>query len=280
MSSGLIDWNLLAEIVAVPAMSQPAMWDAFARKYNGYARLEEDYTRLQIEAMRLESQDTLLDIGCGPGRIAVPAAPRVKAVTALDTSRLMLDELERNVREAGAANVHALHLPWDEVVPGENVDIHDVVVASRSPAMKDLAKIDAMARKFVYVMTFAGPSLKSFHDTLVSGTELAPPPSNPIRSPFKGNTLLYNRIADMGVEVNVFHVPDGFTKRYPSRDAANADFDWLGLPAASLARFRENLSPFLSPEGDGIRLRWETRTAVFWWDKTRHCADPNVAKLA
>lgn len=264
---GLIDWELLAAMNMPAAMSQAPMWDAFADRYNGYASLQQDYTRLQVDALGLSPADTLLDVGAGPGRITVPAAGAALSVTALDVSRPMLDHLERNAAAAGLRNVHALHLPWDQVEAGKTVPVHDVVVASRSPAMRDLDKLDALARRAVYVMLFAGPSLKSFHDTLVAGIEPAPAAPTPRRQAIAGHALVFNRLVDMGIEANVSYVPDGFSRRFSDWDELIGSFGWLGIPAKHEGRFRENIRPYVQAEDGGLLLRMETRTAIVWWKK-------------
>lgn len=266
---GLIDWELLDRLITPPTFAQSPMWDAFADRYNGYVALQSEYTRLQIDLMDLAADETVLDVGAGPGRIAIPAAAMARSVTALDVSRPMLDHLERNARSAGRDNIRALNLSWSDVRPGENVEMHDVVVASRSPAMNDLGKLDALARKRAYIMIFAGPSLKSFHDSLVAGIEPEPPAAGGRPSPMPGHALIFNRLTAMGIEVNVRFIPDGFSHAFRDWDDLLQSFSWLGVPKEAEARFRENIAPYLTERGSGLELRMETRTAVLWWDKVR-----------
>ena len=272
VEQGLIDWELLAELNAMPpALSQAGMWDAFASRYDGYSRLQAFHTQAQIAAMQLQPEESLLDIGSGAGRISIPASRLAKRVTALDTSRGMLDVLARNACVAGADNIDTRHLPWEEVVPGENLAMHDVVVASRTPAMRDLHKLNALARRAVYVMSFCGPSLKQFHDRLVEGIEPAPPPTGRRCEAMPGHALLFNRAVAMGWEARVDYLEDGFRKHYRDEDEAVSDFAWLGLPAGSEERFRQNLRPFLKLDmesgGKSVLLYVRTRTSVVWWPK-------------
>lgn len=264
---GLIDWDLLDRLITPPNFSQSPMWDAFADRYNGYIALQSEYTRLQIDLMNIGVGDTVLDVGAGPGRITVPAAAKAQSVTALDVSRPMLDHLERNARDAGRDNIRVLNLAWQDVRPDENVAKHDIVVAARSPAMRDLRKLDALARKRAYVMLFCGQSLKSFHDSLVVGIEPEPPAPPKRPSPMPGYALVFNRLTAMGLEVNVQFIPDGFSQTFRDWQALLTSFAWLGIGTAAEARFRENIMPYLTETDQGIALRMETRTAVLWWDK-------------
>lgn len=271
--SGLIDWELLAELHSSPAMSQPTMWDAFASRYDGYSKLQGFHTAAQIEFMQLRPHETLLDVGSGTGRISIPAAAVADKVTAIDTSPGMLDRLVTNAKVANLRNIAALHLPWEDVEPGINLAQHDVVIASRSPAMSDLHKLDALAKRAVYVMMFCGPSLKQFHDRLVDGIESFPS-AGPRRSAIAGHALVFNRAVAMGKEAHVSYLENGFHKRYQSEDEAVADFAWLNLPAGSEARFRHNLRPFLQQDGANTLLHVRTRTAVIWWNKQAPVVDP------
>lgn len=278
MAGGLIDWDLLDALSTPPAMSQPAMWNAFADRYNGYVAMQADYTRLQIAAMKISPDDTVVDVGAGPGRITLQAAEKARLVTAIDVSRDMLDHLEANVAARRLRNVRPLHLSWDEVVPGDNVPLHDIVVASRSPAMRDLKKLDALARKYVFVMTFCGPSLKSFHDTLVAGIEPEPPRGS-YRPAMAGHALAFNRLVDMGIEANVGYLPDGFSASWRDWDDLIAHFSWLRIPPDGLDRFRNNIAPYLTQDTAGLHLRMETRTAVIWWKKDSRLPDAGPSAI-
>lgn len=269
----LIDWDLLAEMSATPGFDQAGMWDAFARRYEGYGRLQSEATRLHVQALGLRTDDSLLDVGAGAGRLSLAAARHVKRVTALDVSGEMLAALRRNAEAAGIGNVHPLHLSWRDAHVGDNLPVHDVVVAARSPATFDLRKLDAAARRAVYIMLFAGPSLKEFHDALIAGIE-SPPPAARARLQPSGHVLIFNRLAAMGIEASVNYVPDGFSQWYPDQASAIADFEWLEIPAAQRDRFRSNLLQFLAPERGGLRLRLASRSVMLWWTKAAPSGQP------
>jgi hypothetical protein len=265
--SGLINWDVLAGLIFPGPGPGPGIWDRFAVEYDGYARLETEFTRFQIEAMNLSADESLLDIGAGPGRITVPAAKIAGRVTALDASGPMLEVLGRNVCTAGLVNVSRVHMPWEQVVIGEHVQPHDVVIASRSPGMRDLRKLDSAAIKRAYVMLFSGPSLKEFHDELLDGVLDVPAQRRPMRGSLSGHALVFNQLCDMGIDPNVTFVPDGFTNWYETRDSAYRDLSWLHVPADRVERFRHNVDAYLQPENGGYRLLEQTKTAIVWWSK-------------
>src|SRR5512133_3709761 len=75
---------------------------------------------------RVDSDTTVLDIGAGTGKWAVPLAPRVRHVTALDPSPSMLAVLRENVAEEGLENVRIVRGSWPET----EAEPHDVTICS------------------------------------------------------------------------------------------------------------------------------------------------------
>ena len=71
--NGLVNWAAISELShpagkASPMNSDPAkMWGAVARMYNKMAQLEREYTQNQLDALIITKEDTVLDVGCGPG---------------------------------------------------------------------------------------------------------------------------------------------------------------------------------------------------------------------
>ena len=59
--------------------------------YDQMAKMEARFTLNQINCFDTDPYDSVLDVGCGPGRITVPMASRAKRVTALDSSSKMLE---------------------------------------------------------------------------------------------------------------------------------------------------------------------------------------------
>ena len=120
--------------------------------YNKMARLEEEYTRNQLEILILEPSDSVLDIGCGPGRRRFRLRGKHSG-HALDVAPQMLAVCEQNVQEAGVSNLETRLLNWDDAIIGDNIEKHDVIIASRSVAMADLIKLNSAARKYVFVLS-------------------------------------------------------------------------------------------------------------------------------
>ncbi|HEX2057376.1 MAG TPA: class I SAM-dependent methyltransferase [Actinomycetota bacterium] len=71
-----------------------------------------------LELLGLEEGDRILDVGCGPGRHAIPLAQAGLAVTGVDVSRRFLDIAADAAREAGVGaaffHVDAREMPFDD----------------------------------------------------------------------------------------------------------------------------------------------------------------------
>jgi SAM-dependent methyltransferase len=112
------------------------------------------YVRQFVAALDLTGCATMLDVGCGPGTIALAVAPRLEHVYGLDYSPGMLAAF---AEEAGARGLATAATPilraWDD--DWADVPVCDLVVASRSTAVPDLEaailKLHSKARRRVYM---------------------------------------------------------------------------------------------------------------------------------
>ncbi len=273
----LINWAELQHMRYVPPGRGPGgdvRWDDHAHMYTKMAAMEAEYTEHQVNAFPCDPQDTVLDIGCGPGRITVPMAHRAASVTALDSSEAMLAQCRANCESAGVANVQTIALDWHDAAPGENIALHDVVICSRTVALNDIERLSSFARKRVAMILWANaPSIPPILDRLFAGAQDdllggEPRPNAPER--FLGYNVSFNLIYDLGYEPNVAVVPDGFARTFTS---AEEQYDYLrdlrqisSIPHAEAA-FRANVDRFTTVNDDGTRtFRVETRSVVLWWD--------------
>jgi len=248
-------------------------WSAMAAMYARMAEMEAEHTTYQVDAFPTDAADTVLDIGCGPGRISVPMARRAARVTAMDSASGMLDACRANVAAAGLDNVDYLQLDWHEAVAGENVPLHDIVICSRTVALGQLERLSEFARKRVAVVMWANaPSIPPILDRIFEGAQ---DPQNSMRghgSPDRrlAYNVLYNIVYDLGFEPNVVVVPDGFTRTFATPEE---EYDYLRvlrpmLPGAQAeAAFLTNVDHFTTTNPDGsVTFLVTTRSVVLWWD--------------
>jgi len=243
----------------------------FADMYNIMAEMEREYTYNQVNCIDVEPGDTVLDIGCGPGRVSCAMAERAKSVTALDINQSCLDYCLNNAKERGLDNVSTVLMDWNDVDPGVNVGRHDIVIASRNPAMFDVRKLNDLASKYAVIIGWANaPCIPPIIEELFKDTE--PERDRPAFPMFRQDRRLsyninWNIVYDMGAEPNIRNVKDGFTKTFDNEDEA---VSWLRRIRAFedeyIPVFKKNLEPYMTKNADGsVTFRRETRSFVLWW---------------
>ena len=119
---------------------------------------DSPYVREFLAHIDFSGCESLLDVGCGTGAIALAAAPRLQQVYGLDYSRRMLVHFLEHAQAVPGCDAQALCRSWDE--PWDDVPECDIVVASRSTAVVDMAdalnKLHTKARKRVYLTSMVG----------------------------------------------------------------------------------------------------------------------------
>lgn len=129
-------------------------WDQKAEKMlTGNYDQQDQYVHEFLRRMTLHPDDSVLDVGCGGGAIALALAPQVKQVYALDFSEKMLQVLHSRTQQQGINNVQPLLKSWYD--NWDEVPQCDICVSSRSSMVEDLAdaldKLNAKAKRAVYM---------------------------------------------------------------------------------------------------------------------------------
>lgn len=286
-----INWEALSELARPPrppqgkpgnnsGSQQPGRgiggWDNQADFYNRMTIMEEPYTLKQLELFDCDSEDTVLDVCCGPGRIVVPMSQRAKSVTGIDASPKMLELCEKRAADAGAQNVNTILIDWEDKESVSKLEKHDIVIASRNIAMFDIETLSSLANKLVVVIIWANysPGIPQITGELFKGTspdnERAPQFHQPDRR--LGNNLFYNRIYDAGYNPNVRILDDGYTATFPDRETAYQELMKLrpSIAEDKIPVFRKNADEFLTDNPDGtVTYLAKTKSAVFWWEPVK-----------
>ncbi len=119
---------------------------------------------LSILRETVDDRSTVLDVGVGPGRLALPLAAMVREVVAVDESQPMLSILRREARRLGLTNIRPVLGRWEDVeVAPADVAICSYVLPWVEDAASFLEKIASVSRRRVFISMSAIPS-DAFYD--------------------------------------------------------------------------------------------------------------------
>ena len=107
-----------------------------------------------VPSMYIHPESTVLDIGAGPGTLAVPLALRGCRVTTIEPSIPMGEAMEKYRICMHAPKIAEIRKRWENVTQ-EEAGSHDYVIASRSlmfgDLRKNMLKMDGAAKKAVHI---------------------------------------------------------------------------------------------------------------------------------
>ncbi len=135
-----------------------AFWEQHANGYDAHVSDIGTYAAT-LDAIKpyLQPTDSLLDVGAGSGRFAIPLAGEVATLTALDHATPMLDILQQKLTTAGIETVSIVEDAWETA----EVAQHDVVLAAWSlyrlpDILAGMQKLIETTRRTLIIVTSPG----------------------------------------------------------------------------------------------------------------------------
>ena len=254
MTIAAIDFNRLYQdhlALAGRTRKDASAWDGRAAGMAARA-VGSRYAEEFIARMDLSGAQSLLDVGCGPGTIALALAPRLRQVVGLDYSAAMLQAMREQAEARGLPQVQALHKAWED--DWSDVPVCDIAVASRSTTVADIGaaldKLQRHARRRVYLTHLVGGH---FTDPAIQEAIGRRVPAVP------DYIYLLNILHARGIHPQLSYLAQD------SRLAGAQDFDdfarrvaWSlgGLDAAEAARLRDWYAQATPTQREGAPMRW------------------------
>lgn len=243
-------------------------WDSKAAAF-AKRNLASPFIPLFLDHLTLDPDMSVLDVGCGPGTLALPIAERVRSVTALDYSEGMLASLEDSARERGITNITTSHCAWEDNWQEKQITMHDIAIASRSMNIEDLTgsirKLEAHASKQVFIVE-----------------RIAPTPFDPDAFEAIGRTFnsgpdyifTINTLYAMNIHPTIAHIELASELPFRDFDEALLAYRWMfkDLTASEEKDLKGFIRQRIRDSGDNhlvLKRRFPQRWAVISWKKNR-----------
>ena len=261
-----IDWEYVWQKSIKKGLRKEKNWDDIAKDYGKWLE-NDDYPDKLIENMRLSPDDTVLDIGCAEGTISRKIAKRVKSLTGLDKSNLMLEELNKKALEEDITNIKTIQMDINDI-NHEDIGDYDIVLASRclngiSNIKNTLITLNEIANKYVYITVFGSSSYKYKKEK----SEIA-------GKPFKAGTdyiVLVLLLKSLGIEANVIQLECENLKEYHDINEAIDRSVWrLGeLDEEREMALRKYFNEIFvkNERGNWVNPKDKTDLVLIWWKK-------------
>lgn len=121
--------------------------DISLKKYGGKLNQTDPKKKAEFEAelnrLRrfISRESSVLDIGAGYGRVAIPLAREVRRMIVVEPAHPFMNRLKDNARQEGANNMEFAEEFWSDFLLQEN---YDLVYSTWSPAVRDPAALMKM----------------------------------------------------------------------------------------------------------------------------------------
>ncbi len=235
---------------------------------NSSSRYDERIQRT-IRSLDITPGSRILDIGAGPGTLAIPLSPLVKEITVVEPGEGMVRVLEDHIRRNGIKNISCIKKRWEDVdIDRDLGEKFDVVIASLSLTMHDiraaLAKMDAASGKYVCLFWFVNsPFWEKMYDDLwepLHGVPYYPGPKA---------DCLFNVLYQMGIFADVEMMPLGKDYRFKRREEMAAFFrNRFNVTTSEQEKILDKyLDPLIQRVGDEVVISGDSTFAKIWWKK-------------
>ena len=272
-----IDWNEVwksrtgGNRESSPGRDCARIWESRESALRFWNMCQQERSRIDktIWETDITEESRVLDIGAGPGTLAIPFAQKAAHVTAVEPAEGMCSVMKEKMAEFAVSNIDIVQKRWEDVDIASDLSApYDVVIASFSLGMQDIrAAVEKMvlaSSRYVYLYHFAGPTSWD-----IQWQELWPRLHNRPYQPGPKSDVLYNVLYQMGIYPNIRTFPLEHNQPYDSLDEAMAALAPQAQAESKeqkavlieylLGALREENGTLVMP-GSSIRVK-------IWWEK-------------
>ena len=246
------------------------IWDRQAGDYRDMIKRDGyKYGRQVIDVVKelIKPDFEVLDIGTGPGTLAIPLAKLVKKVTALDSSRGMINVLEESAVEEGIENIETINKTWQEIDDAKIRERFDLVISSNvlfvfEDVGDQLIRIQDASRKYCCVVIHAG---------LINGVDpnLWFKIMNEEYNSSVDYIYIYNILYSKGIYANVGVTDFAYTFEKSVSDVIGIYEYIFDLYTEVTPKVKEIIRDYVLENAmNGVyRRESKVKSAVMWWKK-------------
>lgn len=221
-----------------------------------------------IEVLQPFPGSKVLDVGAGPGTLAVPLARIAGKVTAVEPAAGMTEVMKEYAAKNGISNLTVIQKRWEDIDPATDLDgPYDIVFACHSLGMPDIRraieKMTDVASKRIFLFWFGG--ITTWEKPMV---DLWPKLHEKEYHPGPKADVLFNVLWSMGIVPDVASGQLDYARFYTDISSAVIDLkEQFGISTReqeSILRayledvmIRKNGQFFLPGTTIGVRLSWE-----------------------
>jgi 2-polyprenyl-3-methyl-5-hydroxy-6-metoxy-1,4-benzoquinol methylase len=229
-------------------------WRTLAHRFAPTSR-EEAYKDDTLQALLriVKPEDTVLDVGAGAGRLAVPLAERCHHVTAVEPSASMVERLTEQAKAWGVRNLSVVPQKWEDAeVQAADIVICAHVLYTVLDIEGFLVKLAAHANREVGLIVFEEPAMANYFplwETVYGEKRM----SLPCFSELKGV------LTAMGAKFTAEKLPTWESRPFKDREAAVQESMtrlMVSPESAKAARVASAVNSSLVEAPGGLRFRW------------------------
>jgi ubiquinone/menaquinone biosynthesis C-methylase UbiE len=241
-----------------------------AERYDTSSRSEyDDRVKITIAGLDITRNSRVLDIGAGPGTLALPIAPRVREVTAIEPGGGMVSVLNERASKENITNITCIQKRWEDIDISQDLcGMYDVVIASLSLTMADireaLQKMNSVSSDYVYLFWFVDmPFWEKMYADLWESLHGSRYYSGP------KTDCLFNVLYQMGIYANVQMLPLRKEYRFTSRKEMMAFFkNRFNAKTPKQAKIvAYYIASIMRREGNDVVISGNSTFAKIWWRK-------------
>jgi SAM-dependent methyltransferase len=226
-------------------------WTPYAQQFKADPRRTGDLLVDYLQA-QVASDQVVIDVGAGGGRLALPLALACKRVVAVEPSPSMCQVLREAATEFGVGNVEVVESEWmDADVEKADVTLCSHVVYTIQDIVPFVRKLQEWAAELVIVILFQSPPQSQIYQLweTVHGEPRHPLPSLP---------EFRNVLTEMGVRPTVSALPAQRAPGFDTLDDAKTQLTrrlFVAPGSVQMERLESALAGLLEEQDGTYRVR-------------------------